>query len=290
MSFYDRNSLKNGILSKLYAWLEDALSNKADKGTTLSSYGITNAYTKTETDTALAGKANSSTTYTKTQVDAALNLKANVATTYTKTEVDTALGGKADASTTYTKTQVDTALSGKADSATTLTGYHITDAYTKTEVDTALENKASTWTLIGTQTGTSTDEQEIGTLEIGTDKSLQELLGLYSEVMIQVSATEYASGIGNPLWCSLAGTFMIEPITDIWDSKPNAALNMGLSHFSTSTTALSAEIGIRTSSSKIVFMLYSIRNTNDPANPENWIMEKSGLGRTYGVVYSVYAR
>lgn len=60
---------------------------------------------------------------------------------YTKTETDTLLAGKADAATTYTKTEVDTALAGKADNATTLAGYGITNAYTKTETDTLLDEK-----------------------------------------------------------------------------------------------------------------------------------------------------
>lgn len=40
--------------------LSDALGAKADSATTLAGYGITDAYTKTEVDTALAGKANTS--------------------------------------------------------------------------------------------------------------------------------------------------------------------------------------------------------------------------------------
>ena len=63
---------------------------------------------------------------------------------YTKTETDAALNGKANTATTlegygitdaYTKTETDAALNGKANTATTLAGYGITDAYTKTEVD-----------------------------------------------------------------------------------------------------------------------------------------------------------
>ena len=45
------------------------------------------------------------------------------ANTYSKTEVDTALAGKADTATTYTKTEVDTALSGKQ--ATLVSGTNI---------------------------------------------------------------------------------------------------------------------------------------------------------------------
>ena len=63
---------------------------------------------------------------------------------YTKEETITELAKKADKATTlagygitdaYTKTETDAALNGKADKATTLEGYGITDAYTKTEVD-----------------------------------------------------------------------------------------------------------------------------------------------------------
>jgi hypothetical protein len=57
--------------------IQTALSGKADASTTLSGYGITDAYTKTEVDTALAGKANTATTYTKTEVDTALAGKQN---------------------------------------------------------------------------------------------------------------------------------------------------------------------------------------------------------------------
>ena len=81
------------------------ISGKADKATTLSGYGITNAYTKTE--------------------------------------VDTKLNAKANVSNVYSKSDVDTKLSGKANKATTLSGYGITNAYTKTEVDNKLSGKSN---------------------------------------------------------------------------------------------------------------------------------------------------
>ena len=46
------------------------LDEKADVVTTLAGYGITDAYTKTEVDTSLSAKADSSTVYTKAEVDA----------------------------------------------------------------------------------------------------------------------------------------------------------------------------------------------------------------------------
>lgn len=81
-----------------------ALNKKADKATTLSGYGITDSYTKTEEDTKLKDKA--------------------------------------DASNVYTKQQVLDKLDLKADKAITLAGYFIGDAYTKTEVDDKLAKKA----------------------------------------------------------------------------------------------------------------------------------------------------
>lgn len=53
------------------------IAGKADSATTLAGYGIEDAYTKTEVDTALNAKADVSTTYTKTEVDTALATKAN---------------------------------------------------------------------------------------------------------------------------------------------------------------------------------------------------------------------
>ena len=107
--FVESKGESEGVYTtEVYTKLETntELAKKADKATTLAGYGITDAYTKTETDTALNGKADKAT--------------------------DLAGYGITDA---YTKTEIDTALDKKADKATTLEGYGITDAYTKTEVD-----------------------------------------------------------------------------------------------------------------------------------------------------------
>ena len=155
--------------------MQTDVAGKADAATTLTGYGITDAYTKTETDTAIGKKADKATTltgygiadaYTKTETDTAIGKKADKATTlagygiadaYTKTETDTAIGKKADKATTltgygiadaYTKTETDTAIGKKADKATTLTGYGIADAYTKTETDTAIGKKADKATTL----------------------------------------------------------------------------------------------------------------------------------------------
>ena len=125
----------------------------AQKANTLSGYGITDAYTKTEVDNAVGAKADKSTTLQGYGITDA----------YTRTEVDDAIGGKADKATTlqgygitnaYTKDEVDASVNAKADKATTLQGYGITDAYTKKEADNkfltqvSIDNKADKATTL----------------------------------------------------------------------------------------------------------------------------------------------
>ena len=137
--------------------MQTDVAGKADAATTLTGYGITDAYTKTETDTAIGKKADKATTLTGY----------GIADAYTKTETDTAIGKKADKATTltgygiadaYTKTETDTAIGKKADKATTLTGYGITDAYTKTAADakiTAATADMATKTQVTADIGTA---------------------------------------------------------------------------------------------------------------------------------------
>ena len=83
--------------------LNTAIAGKANKATTLSGYGITDAYTKTEVDTALSGKMD-----------------------------NTSLS---DYATQDSVNALATQLSDKANKATTLAGYNISDAYTKDATD-----------------------------------------------------------------------------------------------------------------------------------------------------------
>jgi hypothetical protein len=94
--------------------------------TTLGGYGIADAYTQTQVNNLLAGKAGNATTLAGYGITDA----------YTQTQVNNLLAGKAGNATTlagygiadaYTKTQADTLLNGKANKATTLAGYGITD-------------------------------------------------------------------------------------------------------------------------------------------------------------------
>ena len=126
-----------------------ALDGKANKSTTLSGYGITDAYTKVESDgkyalkTELANKADTSAlaNYTTTEVlNGLLDDKADTSAlaNYATTE---------SLSQYALKSELTSSLETKANKSTTISGYGITDAYTKTEVDGKLGNKADTSAL-----------------------------------------------------------------------------------------------------------------------------------------------
>lgn len=135
--------------------IADVNAAKADKATTIAGYGITDVYTKTEIDDALAD-------YTTTAIlDGQLAEKADV------TAVNSALDTKADKATTlagygitdaYTIATIDgkvadltTSIDTKADKADSLAGYGITDAYAKSEVDGKVE-------VLETSIGTKADK------------------------------------------------------------------------------------------------------------------------------------
>ena len=114
--------------------LTTAIGTKADAATTLTGYGITDAYTKTETTAAIDTAKTELTTAIGTKADKATTLAGyGIADAYTKTETTAAID--------TAKTELTTAIGKKADAATTLAGYGIADAYTKTETDTAVGKK-----------------------------------------------------------------------------------------------------------------------------------------------------
>ena len=133
------------------------VAGKADKATTLTGYGITDAYTKTETTAAIDTA--------KTELTTAIGKKADKATTltgygitdaYTKTETTAAID--------TAKTELTTAIGKKADAATDLAGYGITDAYTKTAADekiTAATADMATKTQVTADIGTAKTALEI---------------------------------------------------------------------------------------------------------------------------------
>lgn len=136
--------------------------------TTISGYGITDAYTMDQVDTALTGKVSSSELadyYNKSDVDTLVGDKALAADVYNKTEVytqnevDVLVGNSLNEvylrSETYSQTEVDTALDLKANAVDV---YTKTETYNQTEVDALIASglagqpetytKAELWNLL----------------------------------------------------------------------------------------------------------------------------------------------
>ena len=110
-----------------------AISGKADKSTTLAGYGITDAYTKTETNSAIDSKIATANEALQAAIDAKV-AKADIATSIPSEAAeasDTKVASQKAVATAVAG--INTTVAGKADKATTLAGYGITDAYTKTE-------------------------------------------------------------------------------------------------------------------------------------------------------------
>ena len=107
-----------------------AISGKADKSTTLAGYGITDAYTKTETDSTIDGKIATANETLQAAIDAKV-AKADVVTTISEEASETKVASEKAVATAVAG--INATVAGKADKATTLAGYGITDAYTKTE-------------------------------------------------------------------------------------------------------------------------------------------------------------
>lgn len=120
-----------GNIDNLSNEVEGLEASKADKATTLAGYGITDAYTKAQADTLLAGKVD--------------KLVSSPAGTYKSVTVNAQ--GQVTAGT----------------NPDTLAGYGITDAYNKTEADTLLAAKADTTAL------TDGSVTKVGTADLGTD-------------------------------------------------------------------------------------------------------------------------
>ena len=133
-----------------------AWSKITGKPTTLSGYSITDAYTKTQVDTALSGKAASSHTHASSDVTAMTGYsKASSAAAITTSDsLNTAIGklekgldGKAASSHNhddryYTESEIDTKLSGKANSSHTHAATDITQDATHRFVT---DTEKSTW-------------------------------------------------------------------------------------------------------------------------------------------------
>lgn len=124
------------------AEVNEELDTKADKATTLAGYGITDAYTKTETEAKATEIAKAECAKLVASAPEALD---------TLDELSAALGDDPNFATTITnligtkanEVSVNTALDLKADKANTYTKNEINDSYyTKEQIDALLANKA----------------------------------------------------------------------------------------------------------------------------------------------------
>lgn len=150
--------LDSSGLKYLLSKIKDLLSGKADKSTTLSGYGITNAYTKTETDTAINNvkyTLPNATSSVLGGVKVGTNIKVSSGTISVANGSTSAKGvvqltnstSSTSTTTAATPNSVKSAYdlaNSKQSPSTTLSGYGITNAYTKTEVDTAINNNKYT--------------------------------------------------------------------------------------------------------------------------------------------------
>ena len=170
LKILDSSGLKH-LLSKI----KSLLSGKADKSTTLSGYGITNAYTKTETDTAI-NNAKYTLPNATSSVLGGVKVGTNISVssgTISVANGSTSAKGVVQLTNSTSSTSTTTAATpnsvksaydlanSKQSPATTLSGYGITDAYTKTEVDTAVNGakytlpNATSSTLGGVKVGSN---------------------------------------------------------------------------------------------------------------------------------------
>jgi hypothetical protein len=127
--------------------LNTAIAGKANTATTLAGYGITDAYTKTEVDTTIDAVSGLITPELPVVAGTGIGI------TETSTEITIAVTGNyvsdSDLQSAIQTVEAEIpVVTGFATKATTLSGYGITDAYTKSEVNTRLNGKQSTLTGI----------------------------------------------------------------------------------------------------------------------------------------------
>jgi hypothetical protein len=129
--------------AKITALVNSLITNKADKGTSLTAYGIGDAYSKTEVNTLLENFTPVAS-YSKIEVDGMFTNLVGLAPTTLDTIHELAAQMQADESGAAA---LVTTVGGKADKGTTLTAYGITDAYTKSEVNSAIASAVPTVTF-----------------------------------------------------------------------------------------------------------------------------------------------
>lgn len=187
LKFLDSSGLKY-LLSKI----KNLLSGKADKSTTLSGYGITNAYTKTETDTAINNvkyTLPNATSSVLGGVKVGTNIKVSSGTISVNNGSTSAKGvvqltnstSSTSTTTAATPNSVKSAYdlaNSKQSPSTTLGGYGIVDAYTKAEIDNLLTAMQTKITELENKLGQIPD----GFATVATTGSYKDLIDLPTKI------------------------------------------------------------------------------------------------------------
>ena len=163
------------LASKGYATV-DSVNNKADKATTLSGYGITDAYTKTESDGKYALQSSLNTYATKEE----LNNKAD------ETELSNYLT-KTDASSTYaTQSSMTTELAKKADTSTLSNYLTKTDASSTYATKAELSSKADTSALPASTSLMNGSAPTVSDISTETVTDIAGLINAINEILAQL--------------------------------------------------------------------------------------------------------
>ena len=182
-------------------------SEVEEKPTTLSGYGITDAYTKAETGSLVNVKANKATTLEGYGITDA----------YTKVQTSTFFPTRTEFNKVDTKvSELATTVSGKADKSVTLAGYKIGDAYTKAQVDEALA-------LIKKNNQSAHDEltNSLGELKEGKADKATTLEGYgITDALTKVQTTQLLTGVSGEI------ATVKEELTATIDTKADTATTL----------------------------------------------------------------
>ena len=183
---HENKAVLDGITSaKVTAWDETAakIDGKADKATTLSGYGITDAYTKNEIDQKVAGAYHFMGTYA-TYAELTAAVEAGTITPLAGHVYNITTGGGQDMNGTTIKSGDNVAyVSGETAGWDCLGGIMDLSAYSTTEqIDAKLNTKADKTTVEGIDTRLGTAETKIGNLETTTGEHTTKLGTLDTDV------------------------------------------------------------------------------------------------------------
>ena len=182
--------------------IQTALSGKADASTTLSGYGITDAYTKTEVDNALSGKADTATTLSGYGITDA----------YTKTETDNAItAATSGLQATLTPGTGIEITSGNVINCTIDTGLYVVVTTLPAEPAAGNENKIHLVPLPASATGQNDQYEEYLWKDteweyLGVRQAEIDLSDYWTSAQTQSAITSATSGLATTLYVDSAIT------------------------------------------------------------------------------------